>query len=87
MVVAVAVGSGLMVMFGEEVGWTAWLRRVVMGRDGGLSCEDVRAQLRPRYGRERGGIREATEPREITDTLVIGPMQRSAEVKELAGFP
>ena len=57
------------------------------GRDGGLSCEDVRARLRPRYGRERGEIREATELREITESLVIGPMRRSAEVKELAGSP
>ena len=52
-----------------------------------LSCEDVRARLRPRYGRERGEIREATELREITESLVIGTIRRSAEVKELAGSP
>jgi hypothetical protein len=52
-----------------------------------MSCGDVRAWLRPRYGRERGEIREATEPRETTESLVIGPMRRSAEVKELAGSP
>ena len=39
-----------------------------------MSCEDVRTQLRPRYGRERGEIREATEPRETTEFLVIGSM-------------
>ena len=52
-----------------------------------MSCEDVRARLRPRYGRERGEIREATELREITESLVIGPVRRSAEVKELAESP
>jgi len=52
-----------------------------------LSCEDVRTRLRPRYGRERGEIREATECSEITESLVIGSMRRSTEVKELAGSP
>ena len=52
-----------------------------------LNCGDARARLRPRYGRERGEITEATELREITESLVIGPMRRSAEVKELAGSP
>jgi hypothetical protein len=47
---------------------------VVARRDVMLTCGDVRAWLRPRYGRERGGIREATEPREITEPLVIGPI-------------
>jgi hypothetical protein len=54
---------------------------VVARRDGSLSCEDVRARLRPRYGRERGEIREATEFREIIELLVIGTIRRSVEVK------
>jgi hypothetical protein len=74
MVLAVAAGRGLRVMLGEEVGGTVRLRRVVARRDGMLSCEDVRTGLRPRYGRERGEIREATEPGEITESLVIGLM-------------
>jgi hypothetical protein len=58
---------------------------VVARRDGTLSCEDVRARLRPRYGREGGEIREATEFREIIEPPVIGTIRRSVEVKELAG--
>jgi hypothetical protein len=49
-----------------------WLRRVVVRKDGRLSCGDVRAWLRPRHGRERGEITEATEPRETRESLVIG---------------
>jgi hypothetical protein len=60
---------------------------VVVRRDGRLSCGDVRAWPRPHYGRERGEIIEDTEPREITESLVIGIIRRSAEVKELAGSP
>jgi hypothetical protein len=52
-----------------------------------LSCGDVRTWLRPRYGRERGEIREDTEPRETTESLVIGTIRRSAEAKELARSP
>jgi hypothetical protein len=47
-------------------------------------CESSAA---PRYGRERGEIREATELREIIESLVIGTIRRPAEVKELAGSP
>jgi hypothetical protein len=60
---------------------------VVARRDGRLNCGDVRARLRPRYGRERGEIIEATEFREIIESLVIGTIRRSVEVKELAGSP
>jgi hypothetical protein len=47
----------------------------------------VRTRLRPRYGRERGEIREDTEPRELTEPLVIGTIRLPVEVKELAGSP
>jgi hypothetical protein len=60
---------------------------VVARRDGTLSWKDVRARLRPHYGRERGEIREATELREVIESLVIGRIRRPAEVKELAGSP
>jgi hypothetical protein len=86
MVVAVAAGRGLRVMLGEEVGGQ-YGYGVVARRDGTLSCKDVRARLRPRYGRERGETREDTEPREITESLVISTILRPAEVKELAGSP
>jgi hypothetical protein len=59
-------------MLGEEVRLTVWLRRVVAKERSTLSCKDVKARLRPRYGRERGEIREASEPRGITESLVIG---------------
>jgi len=52
-----------------------------------LTCGDVMAWLRPRYGRERGETREVTVPRETTEPLVIGIIRRSAEVQELAGSP
>jgi hypothetical protein len=62
---------------GEEgggwYGYGEWLLR----RDGRLSWEDVRAELRPHFGRERGEIREDTERREITESLVIGSFGRS----------
>jgi hypothetical protein len=60
---------------------------VVGRRDGGLSCGDVRAWLWPRYGRERGEIVEATESREIIESLVIGAIRRFVEAKELARSP
>jgi hypothetical protein len=60
---------------------------VVVRRDDRVSCGDVWAWLRPRYGRERGEIREDTELREIIECLVIGTMLRFAEAKELAGSP
>ena len=52
-----------------------------------MSWEDVRARLRPRYGREREEIGEATGPREATGSLLIGAIRRSGEVKELAESP
>jgi hypothetical protein len=60
---------------------------VVVRRDGKLSYGDVRAWLRPHYGRERGEITEDTEPMEITESLVIGTIRRSTEARELAGSP
>src|SRR4029453_18994181 len=86
--VSMRLGSGrLRLLLWEEDFGSCWVRRWVdiMATEGGcwkgwrVRCEDVRARLGPRYGRERGEITEYTEPREITESLVIGPIRRPVE--------